>query len=178
MKYLKGSESRMCKFDECVKIVGTKRTKGLRLDVCTRWNATYDMIDSTMRYRSMLNHLAEEDVNFKHCPSRDEWNRVERITRFFKPFNDITTLFFGTGYLIANLYFQGVSQIQMLLLEEMESQDSCISNMAKQIKACVIVLGPRYKLDYVDFIFKKIKPIEHIAEMKVESIETTLYKLS
>ena len=43
--------------------------------------------------------------------------------------------------------------------------------------ACAIVLDPRYKLDYVDFIFKKIEPIEHIAEMKVERIETTLYKL-
>ena len=37
MKYLKGSESRMCRFDECAKIVGMKRTKSLRLDVCTRW---------------------------------------------------------------------------------------------------------------------------------------------
>ena len=93
MKYLKGSESRMCRFDECAKIVGMKRTKGLRLDVCTRWNATYDMIDSAMRYRSVLNRLAEEDANFKHYPSGDEWNRVERITQFLKPFNDVTTLF-------------------------------------------------------------------------------------
>ena len=45
------------------------------------------------------------------------------------------------------------------------------------VLACVIVLDPRYKLDYVDFIFKKIEPIEYIAEMKVESIKTTLYKL-
>ena len=45
----------MCRFDECAKIVGMKRTKGLRLDVCTRWNATYDMIDSAMKYRSVLN---------------------------------------------------------------------------------------------------------------------------
>ena len=27
MKYLKGSESRMCRFDECAKIVGMKRIK-------------------------------------------------------------------------------------------------------------------------------------------------------
>ena len=85
MEYLKGSKSRMCRFDECTKIVDIKRTKGLCLDVCTRWNATYDMIDSTTRYHSVLNHLAEEDANFKHCPSRDEWNRVERITQFLKP---------------------------------------------------------------------------------------------
>ena len=84
------------------------------------------MIDSAKRYCSVSNHLAEEDANFKHCPSRDECNRVERITRFLKPYNDITTLFFGTDYPIANLYFQGVSQIELLLLEEMVSQDSFI----------------------------------------------------
>ena len=84
MKYLKGSESRMCISDECAKIVVMKRTKGLHLDVCTRWNATYDMIDNAMRYRSMLNRLAEEDANFKHCPSRDEWNRV--FFFFFREF--------------------------------------------------------------------------------------------
>ncbi|XP_050278202.1 zinc finger BED domain-containing protein RICESLEEPER 2-like [Quercus robur] len=154
MKYLKGLESRMFRFDECVKIVGMKRTKGLRLDVCTRWNATYDMINNVMRYRFVLNRLAEEDANFKHCSPKDEWNRVERITRFLKPFNDITTLFSRTDYPTANLYFQGIV-----------------------VLACAIVLDPRYKLDYVDFILKKIEPIEHIAEMKVESIETTLYKL-
>ena len=72
----------------------------------------------------------------------------------------------------------------------MDSQDSFISNMAEQVKvkfdkywdcysvvlACAIVLDPSYKLDYVDSIFKKIEPIEHIAVIKVESIETTLYK--
>ena len=84
-----------------------------------------------MRYHSVLNYLAEEDVNFKHFLSRDEWNKVERITRFLKPFNDITTLLSETDYPIANLYFQEVSQIELLLLEEMESQNSFISNMTE-----------------------------------------------
>ena len=131
IKYLKGLESRMCRFDECANIICLKRTNGLHLDVCTRWNATYDMINSAMRYHSVLNRLAEEDANFKHCPSRDEWDRVERITRFLKHFNDITTLFSGTDYPTTNLYFQRVSQIELLLLEEMESQDSFICNMAE-----------------------------------------------
>ena len=92
------------------------------------------MIDNAMRYRSVLNRLAEEDANFKYCPSGDEWNRVERITRFLKPFNDITALFFGIDYPTANLYFQGVFRIELLLLEEMESQDSFINNMVEQMK--------------------------------------------
>ena len=124
----------MCRFDEYAKIVGMKKTKGLRLDVCTRQNVTYDMIDSAMRYRFVLNRLAKDDANFKHCPSRDEWNKVEKITQFLIPFNDITTLFSGIDYPTTNLYFQGVSQIELLLLEEMESQKSFVSNMEKQMK--------------------------------------------
>ena len=42
--------------------------------------------------------------------------------------------------------------------------------------ACAIVLDPRYKLDFVDYTFKKIELIEHIAKMKVESIQTQFYK--
>ena len=106
MKYLKGSESIMCRFDEYAKIVNVKRIKDLCLDVCTRWKATYDTIDNSTSYCSVLNRLAMEDTNFKHCPSRDEWNRVERITWFLKPFNDITTLFSRIDYSTANLYFQ------------------------------------------------------------------------
>ena len=45
------------------------------------------------------------------------------------------------------------------------------------VLAYAIVLDPRYKLDYMDIIFKKIEPIEHIAKMNMEIIETTLYKL-
>ena len=55
-----------------------------------------------------------------------------------KPFNDITTLFSRTNYPTSNLYFQGVSQIKLLLLEEMESQDSFINNMAEQMKVKVM----------------------------------------
>ena len=40
---------------------------------------------------------------------------------------------------------------------------------------CTIFLDPRYKLDFVDYIFKKIEPIENIAEMKVERIQTQLH---
>ena len=112
------------------------------------------------------------------------------MAQFFKPFNDITTLFSRTDYPTTNLYFHGVSQIELLFLEKMESQDLFINNMEQQIKvkfdkywdfyiavlACAIVLDPRYKLDFVYFTFKKIKPIEHIVETKVEQVQAQLCK--
>ena len=44
------------------------------------------------------------------------------------------------------------------------------------VLTCTIFLDPRYKLDFVDYIFKKIELVEHIAKMKVERIQTQLYK--
>ena len=112
------------------------------------------------------------------------------MAQFLKPFNDITTLFSRTDYPTTNLYFHGVSQIELLFLEKMESQDLFINNMEQQIKvkfdkywdfyiavlACAIVLDPRYKLDFVYITFKKIKPIEHIVETKVEQVQAQLCK--
>ncbi|XP_015158388.1 zinc finger BED domain-containing protein RICESLEEPER 4-like [Solanum tuberosum] len=40
VKYVKGSDGRMRKFDQCVKQVGISTILGLRLDVTTRWNST------------------------------------------------------------------------------------------------------------------------------------------
>ena len=45
------------------------------------------------------------------------------------------------------------------------------------VLACAIVLDLMYKLDFVDFTFKKIEPIEHIAKMRVKQVQTKLYKL-
>ena len=98
---------------------------------------------------------------------------------FLTPFYDITTLFSGTDYPTANLYFHGVSQIELLLLEEIESLDIFINDMAQRMKekfdkywdsysvvlACTVVLDPRYKLDFVDYIFRKIESNDLIAKI-------------
>ena len=78
------------------------------------------------------------DPNYKYCPSDDEWDVAKRISKFLKPFYDITTLFLSTHYPIANLYFQRVWRIQLRIMEEVNQPstmgDDLISNMAKRMK--------------------------------------------
>ncbi|TMW97443.1 hypothetical protein EJD97_005522, partial [Solanum chilense] len=50
VKYVKGSDGRMRKFEQCVKQVGISTNLGLRLDVATRWNSTYLMLGSALQY--------------------------------------------------------------------------------------------------------------------------------
>ena len=47
------------------------------------------MFGSVVRYHSVLNCLAQDDANFKHCPSRDEWNRV--FFFFFREFQPMAS---------------------------------------------------------------------------------------
>ena len=51
-----------------------------------------------MKYRPVFVNLEMEDANYTHCPLNDEWNRVERITRIFRPFYDISTQVSRTHY--------------------------------------------------------------------------------
>ncbi|XP_057981190.1 zinc finger BED domain-containing protein RICESLEEPER 3-like [Malania oleifera] len=77
VKYIKGSEGRKLKFEECIKRVGILALISLRLDVPTRWNSTFMMIESALIYRRALIHYALLDANYKYCPSNEEWNRAE-----------------------------------------------------------------------------------------------------
>ncbi|KAM3320331.1 zinc finger BED domain-containing protein DAYSLEEPER-like [Capsicum chacoense] len=51
VKHIKHSEGRILKFVECIKNHGLSCSKKLRQDVTTRWNSTYQMLDSALLYQ-------------------------------------------------------------------------------------------------------------------------------
>nr|KYP61442.1 Putative AC transposase [Cajanus cajan] len=73
IKYVKGSEGRMRSFKACVAKVGGINTKmGLCLDVVTRWNSTFLMLESALLYRCAFTSLAFEDISYLICPTNEE----------------------------------------------------------------------------------------------------------
>ncbi|XP_057976643.1 zinc finger BED domain-containing protein DAYSLEEPER-like [Malania oleifera] len=78
VKYIKGSKGRKLKFEECIKQVGILSSISLCLDVPTRWNSTFMMIESALTYRRALIHYALLDANYNYCPSNEEWNNAKR----------------------------------------------------------------------------------------------------
>nr|GMC60647.1 zinc finger BED domain-containing protein RICESLEEPER 2-like [Ipomoea batatas] len=134
VRYVKASGGRMKVFEGCVENVGIKLKLGLSIDVPTRWNSTYKMLDTAIKYRRTFSSLQLLDTNYKHCPSHEEWVRVEKICDFLMPFNEITKLFSGSTYLTSNLYFRQVWKIEYLLTMNMKSGDSVIKDMACRMK--------------------------------------------
>ena len=63
------------------------------------------MLDSALFYRRAFIHLQLSDSNYRHCPSQEEWSKVEKISNLLRVFHKVTCLFSGTSYPTANLYF-------------------------------------------------------------------------
>ncbi|KAH7688641.1 Tam3-transposase (Ac family) protein [Dioscorea alata] len=172
VKYVKVSESRMKKFGECVATVGNIDTSiGLRLNVSTSWNSTYLMLDSVIKYKRAFAYLQLNDRNYKYCPSNEEWKRGEKIYEFLEPFYDTTNLISGSSYPTSNLYFMQVWKIDVLLKENLSSEDVVISDMCRRMKekfdkywtqysmvlAFGAILDPRIKLSMLAYFYGKVE---------------------
>ncbi|XP_054821595.1 zinc finger BED domain-containing protein RICESLEEPER 2-like [Prosopis cineraria] len=188
IKYVKVSESRMKIFGQCVEQVGSIDTSiGLRLDVPTRWNSTYDMLESGIRYKRAFVCLSCRDTSFKHSLSNEEWRRAEEMCSFLQPCAMITTLISGTSYPTSNMYFGQIAKIEILLNDAISNRDPVISNMATKMKekfdkywsdySVILSIGsvfdPRAKLEAIKFSYSLIDPVNYY--MKVDHIKQKLY---
>ncbi|KAF7821619.1 zinc finger BED domain-containing protein RICESLEEPER 2-like [Senna tora] len=135
VKYVKASYGRMQKFDDCVRESGGVETGlGLRLDVTTRWNSTYLMLESVLYYQKAFTRLNLIDRNYKYCPSVEEWRRATKMREFLEPFFETTNLISGSKYPTSNLYFMQVWKIECMLNASLTNEDEVIRDMAHRMK--------------------------------------------
>ncbi|MBA0881792.1 hypothetical protein Goshw_005111 [Gossypium schwendimanii] len=100
----------------------------------------------------------------------EEWRNVAILCNFLKVFYDVTCVFFGSNYPMANLYFRGVWKVHKVLLETVKGPHSFLTPMVKQMQekfnkywteyslilSCAAILDPHYKLNYVQYCFTTI----------------------
>ncbi|KAI8550192.1 hypothetical protein RHMOL_Rhmol06G0085800 [Rhododendron molle] len=77
VRYVRSSPSRLDSFKKCVLKEKIESKKYLCLDVPTRWNSTYLMLDAAQKFEKAFNRLHEEDSNFKAIFKDDEFSEGE-----------------------------------------------------------------------------------------------------
>ena len=93
VKYVRALEGRFRQFHKCVEEVHLDDIGSfLRLDVSTRWNATYMMLESAIEYRRAFNSLTFNDRSYNLCPSNEKRETTEKMCDFLAPLYHITNL--------------------------------------------------------------------------------------
>ncbi|CAK8538383.1 unnamed protein product [Lathyrus sativus] len=119
-KFVKASPSRLATFKKCAEAVGVCSKALVTLDVETRWNSTYLILNIAEKYEHAFYRLEHADVAFltnlriesKGCPNRADWERARIFVKFLKTFYDATLSFSGSLHVTANSFFKQLMDIK------------------------------------------------------------------
>jgi uncharacterized UPF0160 family protein len=109
VKYIRSSQAREELFDSVVEKLGIECTKKPSLDVASRWNSTYLMIESVFPYQEAFVELGKQDKQFKFAPSEKEWALAEELRKLLWTFFAATKVVSGTS----NRYFHEIWNVKV-----------------------------------------------------------------
>jgi hypothetical protein len=88
VRYPKSTSSRKQLFQElAINLTNTKLPALPSVDVPTRWNSTYHMMNSALPYKEVFLNQSMSDANYTHCPNSDEWDEIKTMRDFLLIFN-------------------------------------------------------------------------------------------
>ncbi|XP_019155820.1 PREDICTED: zinc finger BED domain-containing protein RICESLEEPER 2-like [Ipomoea nil] len=169
VRYVRNSPARLKKFRDLADWLSIKQRSSLCLDVPTRWNSTYLMLQSALTYQKVFESL-ESDCSFKSdlgnsIPDFMDWESVGSLVQLLKCFYDMTIRISGSLYVTSNTFFTEISDLYCLL-KGMVEVGGPVGVMGKNMKAkfekywgdvekmnlmifFANILDPRDKLEYM-----------------------------
>ncbi|XP_062191235.1 zinc finger BED domain-containing protein RICESLEEPER 2-like [Phragmites australis] len=189
VNYVKSSQARKERFEKMVQQVGITCQKRPTLDVATRWNSTYEMLNSASEYKRAFEALTREDTQYVHEPSIEEWDMAKKLCSMLKVFYDATKEVSGSKYPTSSCYFHQIWEVKRMLDRESSNADQVIASMVHEmkekfkkywdlsfLKICIpVILDPRFKFGFLDFRLKK--GFENRASLYLSEVQKTFVKL-
>ncbi|XP_050878114.1 zinc finger BED domain-containing protein RICESLEEPER 2 [Lathyrus oleraceus] len=172
VRFVKSSPHREAKFKECIEFAGITCKKLVCLDVSTRSNVTYLMLEAAEKFQAAFDKLEYEESSYREFfgkgspPSSDDWDIVRAFISFLKLFYEATNVFSTSQSVSLHSAFHQVSALYCELkqanmnlngvfasvcgdmMEKYNRYWGCATKMNKLIYFGII-LDPRYKLSYI-----------------------------
>lgn len=191
VRYLSKSPYGKQKFDQVVLHLKMQGKRKIPMDVSTRWNSTFEMLDIAIEYEEAFDRLAFMDKNYVLNPGKEEWKIARTVHGCFKIFSDATVHFSGTTYPTANVFFPDICEINLQLAAWENHPEQCFREMVVPMRikfskywdecciclAVAVVLDPRFKMDIIEYYYDKLygKDRAYAYVQKVKSAFFDLY---
>ncbi|KAL0539982.1 hypothetical protein IC582_024204 [Cucumis melo] len=173
VRFIRSSPARFLKFKKCIELEKIACKSYVCLDVPTRWNSTYMMLEAAVKFEKAFDRLEDEDASYRHdmSPNKEDWTNARMLIQFLKVFYDVTLKISGSLYTTSNLVFHHITLVQNCIRLNAGSANALLVGMANNMKAkfkkywgnneknnfllyVAIVLDPRKKLRFVSFCLK------------------------
>ncbi|KZV51555.1 hypothetical protein F511_05871 [Dorcoceras hygrometricum] len=124
--FIHSSSSRLNKFREFAILAKFSIVSTVPMDVKTRWNATYKMLEVALNYRRVFERMVEEwfpFINYFHeaekgkkrlgPPVADNWENAKAFVHFLKKFYDATLELSASKSPTSQLIYQSLIALQV-----------------------------------------------------------------
>ena len=90
------------------------------LDVQTRWNSTYFILDSALKFQEASERLEQDDSEFvtnlyDGAPTFEDWSKAHVLVKFLRIFYETTKKLSGSLYVTSTLHLEQVFLIHSTL---------------------------------------------------------------
>lgn len=180
--FAKSSPGRLGLFRKCVLKEKIPEKSLFSLDVDTRWNSTYLMLEDTVPFEKAFKRLGEESKYYLSYfskvggpPTPNDWLEARKLIPVFKLFYSVTVRFSGQLYVTSSSFFHDflLMHNKIAMLIRGKEEEARLGSMAENMKRkfdkywdnhdglnpllfLAVVLDPRYKVKYLDFCFSNI----------------------
>ncbi|KAG6430044.1 hypothetical protein SASPL_108103 [Salvia splendens] len=149
VKWLTSSPKRILQWAKVVNILADRIDckKALCLDVPTRWNSTYLMLQSAIPYEEAFQLYSQMYPSYKKDLSQkkhndafigllegQDWINVKKMIEYLQKFYELTVLMSDTKYPTSHIFFAEMCDIFDLISELEVSDDHEISSMALKMR--------------------------------------------
>ncbi|KAG0487312.1 hypothetical protein HPP92_009407 [Vanilla planifolia] len=128
------------------------------------------MLHHALYYRQAFMQLEISDSSYNGCPSKIEWDNLEKMSKLLSVFYDIAPRVLYIKISNCKRVFPAIFSAYLRLKQETGNDDECLKTLAMQllsklekywsdfsiILAIGVILDPRYKFCFVDWCFKKL----------------------